>query len=237
MRECVNPGSARARSAARRLALLTALSWLAFGGLFAAAMQVYPGGNWHDRAAPGHRFFANYFCDLTQPVSLSGVNNSVGSGLAQLAMLFFAAALAGFFWLIPRFFEPGARVAGWVRGFGECAVLGCVAVPFTPSERFGELHGLIALFAGALGIAAAVIAVWALLRSQRAARALGVVGLLVLVAGVVHAALFVGVQYLHAGEPISLIVPGVQKLSALLLSVWMLGASWLTLSRPREIDP
>lgn len=199
-------------------------------------MAVYPGGNWFDRRAPGHRFFANYFCDLTQPVSLSGVSNPVGSGLAQLAMLFFAAALAGFFWLIPLYFERHARVGAWVRGLGECAVLSCVAVPFTPSERFGELHGLIALFSGALGIAAALAAVWALLGSDRVGRALGIVGALTLVAGVVHAALFVCVQYLHAGEPISLIVPAVQKVSALLLGGWMLGASWLTLSRPRESD-
>ncbi|HEY3253795.1 MAG TPA: hypothetical protein VGJ91_07600 [Polyangiaceae bacterium] len=213
------------------------LSWLGFLSLFAAAAAIYPGGNWLDRAAPGHRFFANYFCDLTQPVSLSGVNNPVGSVLAQLAMLCFAVALGGFFWLVPWHFEPRARLRAWVRGFGECAVLGCVAVPFTPSERFGQVHALVALLSGAFGIAAALVAVWALLRSRRAPRVLGVVGLLTLVAGAVHAALFVSAQYLHASEPESLIVPAVQKLAASLLSAWMLGVAWLTLSRRRESDP
>jgi hypothetical protein len=233
VRACVNPG---ASAWPRRCALSITLSWLAFCGLFAAAALVYPGGNWLDRTARGHRFFANYFCDLTQPVSLSGVNNPLGSRLAQLAMLCFAAALAGFFWLVPRYFAPSTRARAWVRGLGECAVLSYLAVPFTPSERFGAVHALIALLSGTLGLSAALCAVGALLRSDRAARALGVVGLLALVAGAVHAALFVSVQYLHAGEPLSLIVPGAQKLAAFLLSGWMLGLAGLTLSRRHEID-
>ena len=130
-------------------------------------MLVYPGGNWLDRAAHGHRFFANYFCDLTQPVSLSGVNNPLGSRLAQLAMVCFAAALAGFFWLVPRHFAAQPRgLAAWVRGLGECAVLSYLAVPFTPSELFGDVHAWLSLLSGALGLSAALCAVWALLRSS-----------------------------------------------------------------------
>ena len=45
---------------------------VAFFSLFAATALVYPGGNWLDSGAHGHRFFANYVCDLTQPVSLQG---------------------------------------------------------------------------------------------------------------------------------------------------------------------
>lgn len=218
-----------------RCALLIALAWLAFSGLFAAAAWLYPGGNWLDRTAHGHRFFANYFCDLTQPVSLSGVKNPLGSRLAQLSMLCFGAALAGFFWLVPRYFGPPARLRAWVRGLGECAVLGYAAVPLTPSELFGNLHASLSLLSGALGLAASLCAVVGLLRSHRIARALGVVGALSLAAGGVHAALFV--RYLHAGELAPLIVPGIQKVAALLLSAWMLGVAWLTLSRRREIDP
>jgi hypothetical protein len=225
VRECINRG---ALAWPRRCALLILLSWLAFLGLFAAAAATYPGGNWLDRAAPGHRFFANYFCDLTQPVSLSGVNNPVGSRLAQLAMLFFAAALAGFFWLVPRYFGPNTRAVAWVRGLGESAVVSYLAVPFTPSERFGAVHACLALLSGAFGISAALWAVWALLSSYRAARALGTLGLLSLAAGVLHAVLFV--HYLHASEQAPLIVPAAQKVAALLLSGWMLGVAWLTLS-------
>lgn len=231
MRQCIKRGS---DAWARRCALLILLSLALFLGLFAAAAAAYPGGNWLDRAAPGHRFFANYFCDLTQPVSLSGVSNPLGSRLAQLAMLVFAAALAGFFWLVPRYFGPNLRTVAWVRGLGECAVLSYLAVPFTPSELFGNVHATLSLFAGALGLGAASCAVWALLRAEAAGRALGVVGALALAAGSVHAGLFV--HYLHENAPAPLIVPAIQKVAAMLLSVWMLGAAWLTLSRPRESD-
>ena len=207
------------------------LSWLGFIGLFAAAAVVYPGGNWLDRAARGQRFFANYFCDLTQPVSLSGVKNPVGSRLAQLAMLCFALALSGFFWLVPRYFGPNVRAAAWVRGLGECAVLSYLAVPFTPSEVFGALHAWLSLLSGALGLSAALCAVWALWHSHRIARGLGVLGALSLAAGAVHAALFV--HYWLASKPAPLIVPAAQKVAALLLSGWMLAVAWLTLSRRR----
>jgi hypothetical protein len=218
----------------RRCALLIAFSLLAFGALLAAAMAVYPGGNWFDRAAHGHSFFANYFCDLTQPVSLSGVNNRLGASLAQLAMLAFAAALAGFFWLVPLHFASHPRASVWVRALGGCSVLCYLAVPFTPSEIFGDVHAALSLLAGALGLSAALCAVWALLRSTRVARALGVVGALAVAAGVVHALLFV--RSLHAGEPAPLIVPAIQKLAALLSSAWMLGVAWLTLSPEAGIE-
>jgi hypothetical protein len=232
VRECVNRGS---DPWPRRCALSVALSWLGFCALFAASMALYPGGNWLDRAARGHRFFANYFCDLTQPVSLSGVNNPIGSRLAQLAMLCFAAALSGFFWLLPRFFRPNARARAWVFWLGEGAVLSYLSVPFTPSALFGDVHAWLSLFAGALGLSASLCAVWALCGSHRLARTLGVLGALSIAAGLVHALLFV--HYLHGSQPAPLIVPAVQKVAALLLSVWMLGVAWLTFSpRRRESD-
>jgi hypothetical protein len=232
VRECVNRGS---EAWERRCALLIACSWLAFSALFAASAAVYPGGNWLDRAAHGHRFLANYFCDLTQPVSLSGVNNPVGSRLAQLAMVCFAAALSGFFALLPRFFRPDARVRAWVLWLGQSAVFCYLAVPFTPSKLFGDVHAWLSLLSGALGFSAALCAVWALRRSHRVARVLGALGALSLAAGVLHASSFV--YYFHDSEPAPLFVPAVQKVAAMLLSSWMLGVAWLTLSRrPRESE-
>jgi hypothetical protein len=240
VRVCINRVS---ETGAVRCALLITLSWLAFFGLFLAAAQLYPGGTWLDPSTRGHHFFANYFCDLTQPTSLSGVTNPLGSRLAQLSMLCFGVALSGFFWLVPSHFGRPTRLGTWVRGLGECAVLGYVAVPLTPSELFGNLHATLSLISGAIGLAAALGAVVGLLRSQRVARVLGVVGVLSLLAGGVHAALFV--HYLHASEPAPLIVPAIQKLAAALLSAWMLGLAWVTLTpsgvtkrvtRRREID-
>jgi len=232
VRECIDRGK---DTEPVRCALLVAFAWLGFLSLFAASAWLYPGGNWLDRAAVGHRFFANYFCDLTQPVSLSGVKNPVGSRLAQLAMLCFALSLSGFFWLVPRFFAGTVRLRTWTRALGECAVLSYIAVPFTPSERFGDVHAWLSLFSGALGLAAALCAVWGLLRSARTARLLGLLGALSLIAGTLHAALFV--RYLHASEPAPVIVPAAQKVAATLLSGWMLSVAWLALNRRRGIAP
>ncbi len=192
-----------------------------FSALLAMAMAVYPGGNWLDRSAVGHRFFANFFCDLTQPVSLSGVRNSFGAGCAQLGILCFAAALAGFFWVLPLYFAPGSVAKGWVCALGECAVVSLVAVPLTPSERFGNVHAALALVSGGFGIASAVWAVSALIRAHR--RALAALGAAALIVGAIDAVLFA----YHLGDtlPPPLIVPAAQKIAALLVGAWIAAAA------------
>ena len=201
------------------------LSLVGFLGLIAAAMALYPGGNWLDRSAAGHRFFANFFCDLTQPISLSGVTNPVGSRLAQLAMLFFAAALAGLFWLVPHHFALQPRLGRWVRALGECAVLSFIAVPLTPSERFGNVHAALALVSGSFGIASASLAVGALWASQR--RMLALLGALTLALGACDGALFA--YHLGDAAPPPLLVPAGQKVAALSLVLWMASVAWSVL--------
>ena len=197
-------------------------------------MWLYPGGNWLDRGAFGHRFFANFLCDLTQPVSLSGMQNRVGSRCAQFGMLNFALALACFFWLLPVLFVARGWSASWVRVLGGGAMLVFVAVPLTPSLSFGHLHERLALLSGALGLAAALAAVNALRRAHRAARVLAAVGALALVFGALDAGLFV----YHLGDatpPWS--VPALQKVAALLLCAWMVGTARLVLAKPRVTRP
>jgi hypothetical protein len=134
-------------------------------------------------------------------------------------MLLFAAALAGMFSVVPRFFLPGARAKSWVRGLGMLAVLALVAVPLTPSERYGNLHAVLALTSGALGISAAVAAVGALLVSSRRARALGALGALALTVGAFDGVLLV--QHLGEAAPPPLLLPAAQKVAALLVSAWI----------------
>src|SRR4051812_43701655 len=94
-----------ARVSERRLSGALLVAWLSFGLLIGVSMALYPGGTWLDRSASGHRFFGNFFCDLTQRVSLSGVANPVGALCAQVGMLCFAVALGIFFRLLPNHFS------------------------------------------------------------------------------------------------------------------------------------
>jgi len=81
------------------------------------------GGTWLDRAQLGQSFFGNFFCDLTQPVSLSGVANPVGSRLAQCGMLCFCRSPRRTILGAAEHFAPGNRAQRWVRGMGTLSVL------------------------------------------------------------------------------------------------------------------
>jgi hypothetical protein len=219
--------ASRKQTTNKRAALGTLLCLLGFAGLWSGAMALYPGGTWLDRAQVGQSFFGNFFCDLTQPVSLSGVANPVGSRLAQSGMLLFAGALAGLFWVVPQHFAPDSRAHRWVRGLGTLSVLTFIAVPLTPSERFGNLHAGLALVSGALGMIAALGAVRALFASHRRARALGALGSLAIAVGAFDAAIFV--SHLGDSAPPPLLVPAAQKVAALLVSAWIAAVALLVL--------
>lgn len=218
-----------ARPSERHCALAVLLCLCLFLAATTLSMWLYPGGNWLDRTAAGHRFFANFFCDLTQPLSLSGVQNRWGAALAQFGMLSFAGALAAFFWLLPHHFAPATQARRGVRALGLCTVLTFVAVPLTPSERFGNLHGVLALGSAALGIVAALCAVWALAASHRRARVLAAWGGLVLAVAGFDAGLFA--YHLSSRTPLPLIIPAAQKFAGVLLCTWMLAVAWPWLAR------
>ncbi|HEY4104459.1 MAG TPA: hypothetical protein VGM44_11230 [Polyangiaceae bacterium] len=215
------PDSGHERRVVRRGAVATLGCLLAFVGFVAAAMALYPGGTFLDRAHPGPSFFGNFFCDLTQPISLSGVPNPVGSRLAQAGMLSFAGALWGLFWLSPRCCADDRRVRLWVARLGTPAVLAFVAVPLMPSERFGWMHAALALISGAFGLGAALLAVRLSFASER--RWLGVLGTLTLVVCAFDAIIFI--HHLGSTEPPPLLVPAAQKIAALLLCTWIAGVA------------
>lgn len=205
----------------------------AFVGLVGLAMWFYPGGNWIDRRAPGHDFFANYFCDLTQPVSLSGVSNALGARCAKIGMLCFAFALAGFFQILPRYFAQGSALTHWVRWLGTSSVSIFVLVVLSPSERFGKIHGVLALASGVLGIAATLCGLYAL-KSARA-RPLFLLGLLTWLSASFDAGLFA--YHLGDAQPEPWIVPAAQKLAAFALCAWMIAVVWPVVSRsPQELS-
>jgi len=212
--------------------VLVLLACLAgFVSLIVAAMWLYPGGNWLDRGVAGHRFFANFLCDLTQPISLSGVDNSASAGCAKVAMLLFAGALASFFWVLPRLVRFEARLAHSVRWLGEGAAILCIAVPLSPSERCGSFHAGLSLVAGGLGLSATVCALLGLALSGGPARRLVPLGALATLAALADGVLFV----YHWGDatPPPLIVPATQKVAAVLFCCWMAMVAWRALALSR----
>jgi hypothetical protein len=217
----------RARTSSKRVALATLLCLIGFVGFWAGAMAFYPGGTWLDPSQQGQSFFANFFCDLAQPVSLSGVANPVGSRLAQSGMLLFAAALGGFFWVVPEHFARDSGCRSWVRRAGGLSVLVFAFVSVMPSEHFGRLHAALALVSGGLGLFATFLAVWALFASGGRSRALALLGGLALAVGGFDAVLFI--EHLGDSAPPPLLVPAAQKIAALILSAWLASVASLTL--------
>jgi len=200
------------RSAA--VALLTFAG--AFVVLIGASMACYPGGSWLDRHTSGHAFWGNFFCDLTQPVALNGAPNTLGSWLAQAAMLTLAAAFVPFWRLLPTLFQGDRRLGAAVRVFGLVSALGLVLVPLTPSTRLGALHGIAVFAASIPGILAAVLGAIGL---SRARSRLCLIAAGTLLISAVDAALYM--DSLLTGAPPSIALPVLQKLAAIGLIGWM----------------
>ena len=140
-------------------------------------------------------------------------------------MIFFAAALLGLFWLVPRHFSPGKNRG--VFGLGLLAVCLLVAVPLTPSEYFGRLHADLALASGFLGIVASLAALALLFASGPSGRVLFALGALALAAALFAAVVFI--VHLSEAAPPPLLVPAAQKVAALLASAWIIGVAWRVL--------
>jgi len=201
----------------------------AFGLLVALAMRAYPGGNWSERTAAGHRFWENYWCDLLGNPTVGGGANPSGSLLAALGMFCFGLGLLCHWWLLATLLPYRPR--RWVRALGTLATLGFLVVVALPSSSFPVLHGAAVLCAGPLGIAAAIIAAVVQAR-DRAQRPLSWLAFAVLLASATNL-----VFYAHAyatSTPAWHALPAVQKVATALLVSWMLAESalvWLRAGR------
>ena len=193
---------------------------LAFVAIFSLAAAAYPGGTHFDHASVGHDFWLNTMCDVTRSFALDGRPNSLGSTLASLAMIVLAAGLGVTFALLPRLFGARRRTARAVRALGTVSALGAVAVVLLPSDRFGSLHGLAIVCAGIPGLAASLLALVAVLRERRSARAVTVLGGLALGVAAVDFALYV--SELASGGASQMAVSVLERLATALLLAWML---------------
>ncbi|TKD10195.1 hypothetical protein [Polyangium fumosum] len=193
--------------------------------LMAAAMALYPGGTWLDRASPGHDFLRNFFCDLTADRALNGQTNP-GASFAKAGMVLLSAGTLPFWFLVTRLFSERARLGLAVRGLGLASALAAIAVPLAPSQRYGLLHAGLIFVAGVPGLFAGGLATFGLVTtnhgSRTPARLAGLTAGLAALDGALYAA------HVASGVEItSALLPALQKLAALALVAWMAGTATL----------
>lgn len=183
------------------------------------AMRLYPGGTWWEPATHGVRFWQNFLCDLESEVALNGEPNAIGSRFAETAMLVMVVGLLPFWWVMPRLFARLRGIGIAVRVLGLASLAGIVAVSLMPSQRFGALHGVAVVIAGAPGLSAGVLAVAGLARAEARPRIAAALGGAMLAFSLVDFALYT--RTMLYGGPGPILLPIAQKLALLLLLAWM----------------
>lgn len=197
---------------------------VAFATLELIAMRLYPGGTFWDGTTRGVRFWQNFLCDLESQVALNGEPNPLGARFAQAAMLAMVVGFAPFWWTVPRLFPRLRGVGLAVRTLGLSSLAGIVAVTLMPSSRFGSLHGVAVIVAGAPGLSAAVLAVLGLGRAEVRPPLAAMLGGAMLVFALVDFALYT--RTMLYGGPGPLLLPVAQKVALLLLLAWMIVVAW-----------
>jgi hypothetical protein len=188
-----------------------------FVGCEAAAMCAYPGGTFWDKTTVGYSFWQNFFCDLEWNPALNGQPNALAARLAQIAMLFVAAALAAFWWIVPRLFFRGAATV--IRVLGPLSSLGLAVVSLMPSDRFGVLHGIAVIVTALPGLGAALLSVWSLATGEPRPRVAAALGASALAVAFVNFVLYTKNLVFHLEG--TWVVAAVQKVAAMLLVAWM----------------
>jgi hypothetical protein len=202
----------------------------AFVALLVPAMRAYPGGTSWNAIARGHDFWLNYLCDLTRQVALDGEPNP-GAAVAQAAMTVLAMGLLPLWWLLPHLFPSRARLGWTVRLLGSIAAIGAVAVVLMPADRFGHADAIV--LAGLPGLAAVLLAVFALARDEQTPRVAAALGAATLLAASVDLVLYLA----YLGGAGSILTPVLQRISTILLMAWMGTVAWLNLTAGRARRP
>jgi uncharacterized membrane protein (DUF441 family) len=208
------------RSRSRVAAWLVLAGVLAFVVLYAVALRLYPGGTWLDRNEPAS-FWKNFLCDLEWEIALDGRPNPVGSRVMKLGMIVLSAAFAPLWLVLPRLFVrgEGGTVGRAVQTTGVISAIGTLAVPLTPSDRFGAWHSLAVVVAGISGLFAAVLAVVGLRRHEAQPLLAARIGIAMLVTAAFDLALYVRLV-VTAGD-VPLVLPVVQKIALLFTLAFM----------------
>jgi len=202
----------------RRSRALVALSLFAlalFAVFMALAAHAYPGGTYCEPEAVGHRFWGNFFCDLTQLVTRRGVDNARSASFARAAFSCFSVAAAPFWWLAGGL--ASRRLRPWVRGPGLLSAAAASLVAWAPSAVAPSVHLVLVFTASIPGLLATFATVVGLFVSAH--RLLAGLGAAVLAAGTATATGYAWAVATQAGCVPWL--PALQKVTALLFTTFM----------------
>ncbi len=215
--------------------MLCCLSWLVEGavlsflGFSAAAMARYPGGTFWDRNTPGHSFWHNFLCDLTQTPALNGEPNLLGAELATFGMLSLVVSMVAFVGIVPALLHDARMVTRRVKAVAMIACGLTALVPLLPSDRFGNLHAVVVFVAGVPVSLALMALVSSLLREGKIAGFLRVLSIVLCVALAGSLALYASEVLFHT-RPLR-IVPALARLANLCLAAWLIGLARLARQR------
>ena len=176
------------------------------------------GGTYCEPEAAEYRFWGNFLCDLTQPVTGRGADNTRAALLARAAFAAVAVASAPFWWLLGGLARGSA--GHLVRLLGLVSAVATNLIAWAPSARFPALHTASVFSAAVPALVAAGIGSAVLRGRARLVAALGAAALLF---GTVNA-----IGYGHAIAVRAACVPWlpvVQKITALLAIAWMLAVA------------
>jgi hypothetical protein len=194
------------------------LGVLLFLALYFIAASLYPGGTRTDHATRGYGHLSNYWCDLLDRVSYSGLPNP-GYPFALIGTVVLPLSLISFWVRLPHLFRATVISGRIVAIAGPLAMLAATLI-------FTAWHDLTIRIAVGLGFSAFISAELGLARSERPGLAL--LGLFPLALGLTNFAMW------QSGE-LLVIMPAVQKAAYASFFVWVVVCS-LTPNRKVKLN-
>ncbi len=160
---------------------------LLFAVLTASAMLVYPGGTIANHATTGYSFLHNFFSDLGNTTTWSGLPNPISASLFFVALVAAGSGMALFFIAFARFFQAERTVMILSRLGSLAGVLSAlcfIGVAFSPANLSLDLHVQFVNWAFRLFPVAVILYIIAILRQsfypRRAVLVLGAFAILLI---------------------------------------------------------
>lgn len=202
------------------LSFLLIFALVLFVAFETAAMALYPGGTWADPKSVGHDFFRNFFCDVAASTALNGQPNP-GAIYAQMGMLVLILGLLPFWILVTRLVGRGREI---ILALGILSTLSAALVPFVSSQQYGHLHSWFVFLAGIPGVVAGGLCTYGLVTNKTGSRIPARLAVLTVVLVAVDGLLYaISVETGYEIHPV--LLPGLQKIAAMSLVLWMLSAA------------